>query len=58
MASGWRTLYELSRLNGYGIIEAFVCVAAKRLLGTKLYYHPLNERRRIRREREAAKGAT
>lgn len=49
--------YEMCRLKGYGRVEGFVCVAAHMLVGTKLYWYPWKERRRIRHERLKAQSS-
>ncbi len=45
--------YRMLRLQRYGRFEAIVCLLAKRVCGTPVYWYPKRERERIRLSREA-----
>ena len=45
---GWRVMWGLHRLHGYGVIEAVVSIAANRICGHRMYWHPKATRERMR----------
>jgi hypothetical protein len=41
-------MFRMLRLQGYGMLEATVCLLAHRICGTPIYWHPKHERERIK----------
>lgn len=53
LRSTWMS-FQLHRVKGYSLFEAFVSVLANLVCGTPMYWYPKSERERMRKARDSS----